>query len=780
MLRKIVQELNARGISVDLDALTLSRFGWKAENFCYYSGLSDDLEPVFCAEVVYVMPSRNMAHAAQDGAGFEIDARAVRLNPSSAWCVGVPESSHIRDLERMRLRIGVNRGRVVIQDAHASWCGVELYVDGRAFWTPSDDPEHLPDFLPLVIDPAVFERFDQILCSLLEKKSGVVRVQFRLDQNHSDANQIRFSASADGIDFAGVELDLVEVVACYENNRVLLDRALLCQDGRSLLADGAYERTSGAVELHVQNSLAAPELLTLLPENVQDLMELFGLKLTTVPAFDMRLGPGLPEELLNRVSGSFEVLDAEFRGLHFSSCSSRVTRKAGRLDLTEIKAILSDQTEQSMETGSCMLGGTASGSFFWDAGKREIGCNADGCFDPTLLIPPLSDVRVATNILHRFQCDRETPQAHVEFGFQYQPWSEFFFNLQGSGNDLRYRGVPFTSISASLEYRDMILEFDSLLAQQGIDFCKGMVSFDFRNHLFSFDGDANMNPATLESVVFPRGEVFGNAVRFEGPARMHGSGTIDWREMKATDFRGEVAADRVELPMMAMDDFKCSVIGDGPVIQLDEMTFGLYSGTGMGTFSVLVDPSRDSLPCKVEVGVNKADFSKFIHYVYPELRMEATGELYGWIKADADIADDLLESAKGAGRVDIRHGQLADLPLFRGFSSTVRKLFPSFRAFSITRLNGDFEIHDGIVSSDNAYFDGDVISAKGRGAYSFRNGFNAYVQAQVLSDNSVSRIFRFLTDPLLKLFEMKLSGMLPDPKWELGALASDKENDANE
>ena len=82
-------------------------------------------------------------------------------------------------------------------------------------------------------------------------------------------------------------------------------------------------------------------------------------------------------------------------------------------------------------------------------------------------------------------------------------------------------------------------------------------------------------------------------------------------------------------------------------------------------------------------------------------------------------------------------------------------------------LSGSFEIREGVFYSENAYFDGNILSAKGQGSYSVESGFDAYIQAQVFSENRFSKVLRFITDPFFKLFELKLEGSLADPSWSV-------------
>jgi len=140
------------------------------------------------------------------------------------------------------------------------------------------------------------------------------------------------------------------------------------------------------------------------------------------------------------------------------------------------------------------------------------------------------------------------------------------------------------------------------------------------------------------------------------------------------------------------------------------------------------------------------------------------------IHCSADFSRSFSETSSGSGDVLIKSGRLNDLPLFGGFSRLLRKVIPSFSVFSITSLRGSFVLKDGTIKTEDAYFDGDLISAKGRGSYSPMDGFDAHVQVQLLGDNQISKIFRVITDPFLKLLELKLEGTLKDPVWRLETL----------
>ena len=143
-----------------------------------------------------------------------------------------------------------------------------------------------------------------------------------------------------------------------------------------------------------------------------------------------------------------------------------------------------------------------------------------------------------------------------------------------------------------------------------------------------------------------------------------------------------------------------------------------------------------------------------------------SGLFAGTVSLQADLKQDFFAFANGKSSLAITEGQLADLPFFDGFNKLIRKLLPSFNVFSFTGFSGDFVLGDGIIKTENAALVGELISAKAHGLYSSKDGFDAYIQVQTFSDRTISQLVRVVTDPILKLFEIKLEGTLSDPVWK--------------
>ena len=80
----------------------------------------------------------------------------------------------------------------------------------------------------------------------------------------------------------------------------------------------------------------------------------------------------------------------------------------------------------------------------------------------------------------------------------------------------------------------------------------------------------------------------------------------------------------------------------------------------------------------------------------------------------------------------------------------------------------DFQIHDGVLSTDNLLIEGDLFSMKGRGTYNLvTDKFNFVVRANIFKQKTIAgKISRLVTLPFSRLLlEFKVFGSLENPDW---------------
>ena len=773
LLREVMRRVNIAGIPVEVDGIILTLHGWRADHVRYYSEDPDDLKPLFQVEQVFfsVRNSRLRATGESDALNLDVRAVGVGVNPAVEWGIAIPPDSPSRQISQIDVSLRFLPDRILVSHGKIDWIGSRFNVNGTILKGERDAT--LPvrkqtTLFPSPITEQQFQTFEDHLNTLSLPNGVTVDIDFFIDTAEYSASRVDLAVNANEVEFRKVGFSKVEIAGFYAYPTIRIERAGLFRGKQSIQLSGAYNLDSRQAEGSLYNSITSSQPLLLLPDWINDLLIKAELRIDHLPRLEVDFGPAAVKELLNHLSGTFSIRGVAYQGFEIETLRGRIKRKKNRLEFLNLQGSALGQEERAEEAGSAMHGGSASGSAFWDENTREFGVDADINFDPNLLVRALSPVKIATNIIQCFSFTDRPPQGHVALGANVDDWSSFYIDIQAQANDVVFQGVEFNSINATETYKHAKLNLDPVAAMQGTDFIKGSALLDFRDSTVTFDALTSMDPADLEDLIYPRLNLFGNHITAEGDVRIAARGIFDWGSMQQTDFSATVEAERLGIPVAALDRFTAEVIGDGPTIAVRNATFGLYGGEGEGGFSMRWTPPKKNLPYETDLSFSGADFHKCLVFLCGDRPITISGQMEGNAHVEADFSTNFFSSANGAGFVRVKNGQLADLPLFEGFSRLMRRVFPSFTVFSITSLRGHFLIEDGVISSEDAYFEGDILSAKARGSYVYESGFDAYVQAQVLSEGRIlKKMVRVITDPLMKLLEMKLEGTLANPSWKL-------------
>ena len=766
LLREVMRRANEAGIPVSVEGITLTLDGWRADHVCYYSNHPDDLEPVFQAETLFFSVRKN---GAAEGVDVEVKAVGIRMAPSVEWGIAIPEGSGFRRVDQVEAVLGFKPDRIVLSNGRMEWLGSLFNVNGAILKGTGGErpPARQATVSPVLVTAAQFQTLEDRLKMLSLPTGATIDIDFEVDTADYSKSRLDFAAQAEDLTFRNIGFSKAEIAGNYVYPALRLERAGLFKGKQSIQVSGGYNFDSRQVTVSLYNSITSNRLMLLLPDTVHDLLAKAELRIDHLPRVEIDFGPSAAKELLNHLSGVFSIRGASYQGIEIEALRGQVKRENNRLEFTELQGSVFGQESRAAETGSAMHGGSAEGSVFWDGNTREFGVDVDANLDPNILVRALSPIGIATNIIQRFSFKDRPPRGHVAVGADLDDLNTFYIDIQALANDVAIQGVDFTSVNITQTYRRGKLNLDPIAAMQGGDFIKGSVLLDFHESTATFDALGSMNPTDLEDLIYPNLNLFGNQIKASGGLKLTARGIFDWGSMQQTDFSIQVEAEKLELPVAELDRFTAEVTGDGPVISVENAKFGLCGGEGEGGFSIAWKPSRKELPYEVDFSFSNVDFHKFLVFFSSERPVTVSGQMSGNLHVAADMSTNFFSTAAGKGLVHVENGQLADLPLFNGFSRLVRKVVPGFNVFSITSLRGNFIIADGAISSEDTYFGGSFISAKGQGSYCPSTGFDALVQVQMLSESRIAKVVRAITDPLMKFFEMKLTGTLSEPSWKL-------------
>lgn len=799
ILREVVKRVNHAGIPVDVESITLTLRGWSASNVRYYSRHPDDLEPLFHAQEVLFSRIIKSGTAQSSAWNLGVETRGVRLHPSVEWGLEIPKESGFRTVNTANLSLDFFPDRIELTNGALFWMGAKFHISGTVLKREKDrnkrvlssedqsgTPKKKDTVLPIYVSANQFQLMEDRLKTIQLNGGLDITMDFLIDADNYSSSRIDFDLDARDVSFRDVGFSKAKLAGYYTYPKLEINNAVLSRENKSVRLEGGYNLESGEIEGEFKNEITSDRLLLLLPQTVLGFLEKAQFEFKQLPQLSLSFGPAKLDELLNAISGSFFIRGVSYCQLEIESLRGNITREKNRLDLTKLVGTVVGQENRSETVGSSLVGGSATGAVFWDATAQEFGVSASGSMDPSLFLKPLATLRIATNVISRFRFPHQPPQISLELGGNYTDSSTFFINIQGTGKRVGIHDAFVSSMNVSGFYKKGVLRLDPMVAMQGTDFLKGTASLNFKKRIADFDLFGSLSPQLIEDAICPNFNVFGNTLKTPGDTHIKMYGILDWKSMRETDFTAEVKAQRLEIPIAGLDAFSARITGTGPLIAVKETSFSYHDGQGNGEFTIQLDPLTKGMPYEMDIKIKNADFRKLLKAMNPSIDDGISGLLSGAVTINADMKRNFFKTANGHGNISVDKGQLTDLPLFSGFSRLIRKVIPGFNVFSITSLRGTFQLRNGVIHSQDAYFEGDVVSAKGQGSYSNTKGFNALVQAQVLSDNVISKVIRAITDPILKLFELKLEGRLPNPSWKLKKFhvktndsASEEESDSN-
>jgi len=779
VLKKVMQRVNDAGVPVSVERIVLTMGGWRADRIRYYSENPDDLEPLFFVEKVYFSVLKNPD---KEGMNIDVDMQDLLLTPSVKWNVKIPENSNALRLKRIQVGLDFSPNEILLLDGETTWLDFRFHINGKIL---KGEKSHTPDMSSFSSGDTI--SFSEEQFKALEKQleifdlpSGAdVHIDFLVDTEEHEKSKVDFSLLSENVSIQKVPFSKVEIKGGVKNAEVQIDRIVLAQNKKSIQLSGHYNWTTQQTQIWLFNSICSTDLFTFIPENVQKQILELGLEIHELPQLDIHFGPATFSELLNNVKGSFYVRDVAYEGLMIQSARGKIKRVGQRIEINNVQAKVEGQKENAKKVGSSMLGGDATGSVFWDGDSREFGVEGDVNFDPNLLLKPLANAdELAVEITDYFKFKNKAPNAHVEVGAMVDDWNTFYLTIKGTAKDGWFRGVEFSSLNTKVVYKDLTLRLDPLVVFQGTSFLKGAAFVDLDKSTAEFDGTTTLNPADLEAAIYPSAlHLFSDQIKMSGKMLFAGEGVVDWStEMKKMDFTVSVSADHIEIPAGYAQNIKTTVVGKGPVISVKNSTFSLCEGSGDGGVRIYLNALPDAIPYEVDATFTNVNLQKIV-LRYSKEPVDATGDLSGSVNIRADMATNFFDKAVGVFSVKIQDGMLSDLPLFASFSKAIRFIMPSFKTFSIESLVGDFQIRNGKISSKEVVFQGDVISAVGRGSFSSKTGFDALIQTHFLKKKGLLGIVDFVTSPFTKIFEMHLTGPRTDPSWRLGTFTRLKDDD---
>lgn len=302
---------------------------------------------------------------------------------------------------------------------------------------------------------------------------------------------------------------------------------------------------------------------------------------------------------------------------------------------------------------------------------------------------------------------------------------------------------------------------------------------------FEFLFDTQIEPATLGKMLEGKADEIIGSLQFVQPPRLHAEGAIEGRGPGAIPnytFRGQ-AAGGLHYYGFPLETARVAGGVTGAEVRLDEIEFTTAGGRGTGKAALY--GSGDTRRLGFDLNVNGTDLARAIRAgeEYQANRrgqkiaattgskfiQRATGgRLDVALSAEGQPGD--LASFTGTGNAAITGTELGEIQLFGLLSQVLSGLSLKFSSLKLDSARTSFKLDQGRLQFPDLKISGPSAAIDGHGDFMLANdalNFTAKFKPFAESDNPLTAIIGIVINPITSILELKLSGVLTEPRWSV-------------
>ncbi|MFZ4395037.1 MAG: AsmA-like C-terminal region-containing protein [Kiritimatiellia bacterium] len=459
-----------------------------------------------------------------------------------------------------------------------------------------------------------------------------------------------------------------------------------------------------------------------------------------------------------------ELRHSEVFGVTVEWLTAHVRARGANIAITRLQGLLGTGRGRGSVNGHATIS---------DDGTLSARLETD--FDPHVLDPIARRLsgKDAT-MLSRFTFMESPP--HCVWDFSGAPEGIYRLSMDFQGNRFRYRGEPvaFAAMHGVFEGGPVTnrMRLDPLLFVLGEQTSRGTLSVDWETKEAEFELASDADPGALARLVGWDHTFTAQAVRGGGGGRVVAGGRVAWTNPARND--ATLRLDGVSLSISGLLAESCvlDLRLQGVTNRVNELRGRLYGGTFTGSGWIESGHGEDDTArLQMHLEILHADLQGMLRDVTrPPPVGPIQGRVYGTLDMAGLVVSNRVRVVDGDGTLRIKDGQLFRLPLFGRFTESMSRSVPGVNwASRTTDLRVPFTIRDGVVSTEDAFLEGDVVALTARGTYRLANGeLDGVVQVKPLRGGGlIAGALRAMAYPASKLFEFQVDGTLGAPVWTL-------------
>jgi hypothetical protein len=478
-------------------------------------------------------------------------------------------------------------------------------------------------------------------------------------------------------------------------------------------------------------------------------------------------GEGVPD--FGNWNFRLEVADSRFFGQRVGRGRAEVAVRGSQVKLARLEGEIGD------EGGP---GASLKGRLEVDAATRHFASALTWNGDPLAVESFLTEIDKpgAVAYFRLFKPGERPPSGDVEFEGDFgEKWS-FSMALSGAARNCRYREVDIPQLFLNMQFqagegRRPLLSFDPLVLIRKEGLVAGGFSVDFTTGDIRYDGYSTCHPATLVRLIAPGVAESADAMRLEGPIRIHAGGTANRRDMTRNAMTFFLESQKIGFGRFAADRLAFTARLTGTSLEIRELAGECYGGSFTGAMDLVAswtpDQEFDKMQFSAQGEVQGLDGRGLAVAAGARDSDRYEGRLTGAGRVSGILGSESLDTWSGQGSVKVSQARLFRFPLFGPLSDFLARLIPGLDPQAgLTDAVAVWRVEEGRIKSDSITVGGDRVSLNAKGSYALTNSLNFDIQIKLMNTETLlGKAVRLVTLPMSKLFEFRLKGRTDNPRW---------------
>ncbi|NBR84289.1 MAG: hypothetical protein EBS84_01050 [Proteobacteria bacterium] len=393
--------------------------------------------------------------------------------------------------------------------------------------------------------------------------------------------------------------------------------------------------------------------------------------------------------------------------------------------------------------------------FHW-AGRAQVFPHA---IEPLLERP--EEKRILTNFTFTIP-----PSVEGEVWGRWGAKQELTFRAGATATNFILRGERLDKFRGHVNFTNQLFAISDVFARRGTgEIHVPKLAIDGRfERLWVTNATSTFDPYAFTRMIGPQTERAIKAYEFSNAPSVRVNGSIPFREGDTTDLHFDIAGGPFRWSFFHLPQVTGTIHWVTNRLAITNLDGAFNGGRLAGDLNFDFTP-RHSADFGFNLAFTNASLPGFIANLTGKPN-KLEGTVAGTIVVtNANTAD--WQSWQGFGEVRLNDGLLWEFPIFGLFSPVLNAINKDLGNSRAKEAKGTFILTNSVIYTKNLEINSSPARLHYDGTVDFAGRVNAVVEAEMFRDTFlVGPILSFLTSPMTKVFEYKVTGSLANPKSE--------------